>query len=273
MIFKKIPIRGRILALLTLGSLVVGLDRSGLAPAVAGLRDALHVLGPALDIAFGAYGFGFFLALALSGLLIERLGAPRVLLGCGALAAVAMIATAGTLHVVMLAVSRLALGLAVLCAAEREAPIRCVSETAWPDWAAEAAVAEEQQMLLWVTGASVPSVAAAQEMHAGEDGAVLRFATPRDALLAAQALVRQLPPSCRFCLDIEPAPASLPESRLAQVQPALTEAGLFATDAAAAELALLRRPDLRLQPIGRIRSRRRMNRLRLWAVHEASCWA
>jgi len=168
---------------------------------------------------------------------------------------------------------RLALGLAVLCAAEREAPIRCVSETAWPDWAAEAAVAEEQQMLLWVTGASVPSVAAAQEMHAGEDGAVLRFATPRDALLAAQALVRQLPPSCRFCLDIEPAPASLPESRLAQVQPALTEAGLFATDAAAAELALLRRPDLRLQPIGRIRSRRRMNRLRLWAVHEASCWA
>ena len=41
MMFKKIPIRGRILALLTLGSLVVGLDRSGLAPAVAGLRDAL----------------------------------------------------------------------------------------------------------------------------------------------------------------------------------------------------------------------------------------
>jgi len=110
--FNKIPIRGRILALLTLGSLVVGLDRSGLAPAVAGLRDALHVPSPALDITFSAYSLGFFLALALSGLLIERLGSPRVLLGCGALAAIAMIATAGTLHVAMLAVSRLALGLA-----------------------------------------------------------------------------------------------------------------------------------------------------------------
>ena len=110
--FKKIPIRGRILALLTLGSLVVGLDRSGLGPAVEGLRDALHVPSPALDISFGAYSFGFFLALALAGLLIERLDAPRVLLGCGALAAIAMIATAGTLHVAMLAVSRLALGIA-----------------------------------------------------------------------------------------------------------------------------------------------------------------
>lgn len=110
--FKKIPIRGRILALLTLGSLAVGLDRSGLAPAVEGLRDALHVPGPALDIAFGAYSLGFFLALALAGLLIERVGSPRVLLGCGALAAIAMIATAGTLHVAMLAVSRLALGIA-----------------------------------------------------------------------------------------------------------------------------------------------------------------
>ena len=110
--FKKIPIRGRILALLTLGSLAVGLDRSGLAPAVEGLRDALHVPSPALDISFGAYSFGFFLALALAGLLIERLDAPRVLLGCGALAAIAMIATAGTLHVAMLAVGRLALGIA-----------------------------------------------------------------------------------------------------------------------------------------------------------------
>ena len=110
--FKKIPIRGRILALLTLGSLVVGLDRAGLAPAVEGLRDALHVPSPALDISFGAYSFGFFLALALAGLLIERLGSPRVLLGCGALAATAMIATAGTPHVAMLAVSRLALGIA-----------------------------------------------------------------------------------------------------------------------------------------------------------------
>jgi len=112
MIFKKIPVRGRILALLTLGSLAVGLDRSGLAPAVEGLRDALHVPSPALDITFGAYTLGFFLALALSGLLIERLGSARVLLGCGALAVLAMLATMGTVHVIMLAISRLVLGVA-----------------------------------------------------------------------------------------------------------------------------------------------------------------
>lgn len=112
MMFKKIPVRSRILGLLTLGSLAIGLDRSGLAPAVEGLRDTLHVPSPALDIGFGAYGFGFFLALALSGLLIERLGSPRVLLGCGALAVIAMVATMGTVHVVMLALSRLALGVA-----------------------------------------------------------------------------------------------------------------------------------------------------------------
>ena len=111
-IFRKIPVRGRILALLTLGSLAVGLDRSGLAPAVGDLRDALHVPSAALDISFGAYGFGFYLALALSGLLIERLGPPRVLIGCGALAALAMVATAGTVHVVMLALARLILGVA-----------------------------------------------------------------------------------------------------------------------------------------------------------------
>jgi MFS family permease len=112
MMFKKIPVRGRLLALLTLGSLVVGLDRSGLAPAVEGLRDALRVPSPALDISFGAYSFGFFMALALGGLLIEQLGAARVLLACGVLAALAMVAIAGTVHVAMLAVSRLVLGAA-----------------------------------------------------------------------------------------------------------------------------------------------------------------
>lgn len=112
MMFKKIPVRSRILTLLTLGSLVVGLDRSGLAPAVEGLRDALHVPSPALDISFGAFNLGFFLALALGGLLIERLGSPRVLLGCGMLAAVAMLVTMGTVHVIMLAISRLILGVA-----------------------------------------------------------------------------------------------------------------------------------------------------------------
>ena len=112
MMLMKIPIRGRILVLLSLGSLLVGLDRAGLAPAVEGLRDALHVPSPALDIAFSAYSFGFFLALALAGLLIERLGPPRVLFVCGILAALAMVATMATVHVIGLALSRLALGLA-----------------------------------------------------------------------------------------------------------------------------------------------------------------
>jgi MFS family permease len=112
MMFKKIPIRGRILVVLVLGSLLVGLDRAGLAPAVESVRDALQVPGPALDISFGAYTVGFYLALALGGLLTERLGAPRMLLGCGALAAVALFAIMATVHVAMLAFSRLLLGAA-----------------------------------------------------------------------------------------------------------------------------------------------------------------
>ena len=112
MMFKKLPVRGRILVLLTLGSLLVGLDRAGLAPAVEGLRDALHVPSPALDITFSAYSFGFFLALAFAGLLIERLGSPRVLFACGVLAALSMLATMATIHVIGLALSRLALGIA-----------------------------------------------------------------------------------------------------------------------------------------------------------------
>jgi hypothetical protein len=147
-----------------------------------------------------------------------------------------------------------------------------VGETGWPAWGAPACLAEGQRVVLWVSGASVPALVTAQEMHTGEDGAVLRFATPGEALAAARALGRQLS-LASLCLDVEPAVTPLAESRLAQIQPALTEAGVFATDAAAAELALLRRPDLRLQSIGRIRSRRRMNRLRLWAVREAAGWA
>jgi CRP-like cAMP-binding protein len=167
---------------------------------------------------------------------------------------------------------RLALGLALLCAAERETSVRCAGETGWPAWGAPACLAEGQRVVLWVSGASVPASVTAQEVHTGEDGAVLRFATPGEALAAARALSRQLS-LASLCLDVEPAVTPLAESRLAQIQPALTEAGVFATDAAAAELALLLRPDLRLQSIGRIRSRRRMNRLRLWAVREAAGWA
>src|ERR1700761_1100403 len=101
--FGKIPVRRRILVLLALGSLLAGLDRAGLEPAIESVRAALRVPSPALDISFGAYGFGFFLALALGGFLTERLGPPRVLFGCGILAALAMCATAATVHVVQLA--------------------------------------------------------------------------------------------------------------------------------------------------------------------------
>jgi hypothetical protein len=74
-------------------------------------------------------------------------------------------------------------------------------------------------------------------------------------------------------LDIEPDATPLAEARLSQIQPAIPEAGVFATDAAAAELALQRRPDLRLQSIGLVRSRRRMNRMRLWSAQRTAAWS
>jgi CRP-like cAMP-binding protein len=168
---------------------------------------------------------------------------------------------------------RLALGLALLCAAEREAPVICGGENAWPDWAAADTPAGGQVALLFVAGAPVPQTVAAQERHETETGIVLRFAAPGPALRVALALNHRWPQAARCCLDIEPDATPLAEARLSQIQPAIPEAGVFATDAAAAELALQRRPDLRLQSIGLVRSRRRMNRMRLWSAQRTAAWS
>jgi hypothetical protein len=168
---------------------------------------------------------------------------------------------------------RLALGLALLAASERETSVVCAGEESWPDWATGNAPAVGQLMLLWVSGAHVPFDIAVLERHATEDGAILRFARPEEALRTALDLRNHLPQAARLCLDVEPEGTPLPQSRLCRIQPAAPEVGLFATDAAAAEIALLRRPDLRLQSVGLTRSRRRMNRLRLWAIQNAAIWA
>ncbi|HVJ54935.1 MAG TPA: MFS transporter [Aliidongia sp.] len=104
--------RGRVVVLLGLAGLWAGLDRDGLVDAVGGVRDFLRMPNDDLEIAFGAFGFGFYLALIGGGPLAQWLGARRTLLICGITAAAATTLTGFAWSLTALMLFRLTLGLA-----------------------------------------------------------------------------------------------------------------------------------------------------------------
>jgi len=105
--------RGRALLLLAAVALLAGLGRDGILAATSGVRGFLGLPNDELQIAFGAYGFGFYLGLVLGGVLVERFGTARAFLICGAFAAAATGLTGGAWSLTVLALSRLVFGLAV----------------------------------------------------------------------------------------------------------------------------------------------------------------
>jgi predicted MFS family arabinose efflux permease len=113
--FLKRPLsrRGRIFALLTVAGLLAGLDRDALVDAVGGVRDFLRMPNDDLEIAYGAFEFGFYPALVGGGLFAEWLGARRALLICGIVAAAAIVLTGFAWSLTVLMLCRLTLGLAV----------------------------------------------------------------------------------------------------------------------------------------------------------------
>jgi sugar phosphate permease len=108
---RKLTARGRVLLLLTAMAVLAGLGRDGILGATPGIRDFLRVPNDELDIAYGAYGFGFYPALVLGGTLVELAGTPLALLiaGSGVAAAICLCGLAWSLTVLVL--SRLVLGL------------------------------------------------------------------------------------------------------------------------------------------------------------------
>jgi CRP-like cAMP-binding protein len=179
------------------------------------------------------------------------------------------------------AARRLALGLALLQAASTGARVTLVPEPAgMPDWAAPDMPADGQAAILWVQAANEAGMEelstglAAAEFCVDGSATMLRFAKVSQALAAARMVRRgEGGIHIRMCMDMEAlGDGRLGEARLARMQMLSRPGEIFATGAAAAELALLRRPDLRLVAVGRVRNQRRLDRLRAWAVRDLPVW-
>jgi CRP-like cAMP-binding protein len=177
---------------------------------------------------------------------------------------------------------RHALGLAWLAAQEREAdPPRLFDGPedphGWPDWAAGDALAEGQSVVLAQDGPpGLTEDVAAAERNAAGGLVLLRFGRLAEALDAAfRVLVRaeRAGTPARVCLDVEALAGGLGDARLARLQPATRQGEVAATATAAAELALLRRGDIRLVSLGRVRSQRRFSRVQVWSVARAAPWS
>jgi CRP-like cAMP-binding protein len=160
---------------------------------------------------------------------------------------------------------RRALGLGLLAAEAQGADVMVVPEGVWPEGDV---LAPGQSAVLWVQAAddaSLAGLAGSDHLLAGNTIIVVRRSL--DAALAYASGLRGRP--LRMCLDVENLSGVAPvDIALARMQPLTRPGDVFATEAAAAELALLRRPDLRLIAVGRLRAQRRMEGVRGWAVQD-----
>jgi MFS transporter, ACS family, L-galactonate transporter len=108
---RKLTARSRMLLLLAAIALLAGVGRDGIIAVTPGIRDFLHLPNDELEIAYRAFGFGFYPALVLGGALVELSGTSLALLmaGVGTAAAICLAGLAWSLTV--LTISRLFLGL------------------------------------------------------------------------------------------------------------------------------------------------------------------
>jgi predicted MFS family arabinose efflux permease len=104
--------RDYLLVLLACVAILAGLGRDGVPAVTAGLRDGLDRPNDELELAYAAFGFGFYPALVAGGALVEALGASMTLLICGAGLMVATGLAAATWSLAVLMLARLLSGLA-----------------------------------------------------------------------------------------------------------------------------------------------------------------
>jgi|GEM_PF-5496716 sugar phosphate permease len=110
--WKPTP-RDRVLLLLVSISVLAGLGRDGILAATPEIRESLSLANSELDLSDRAYGFGFYLALGLGGVLAELLGTRLALLVCGAGTGAALCLTGSGWSLAVLTLSRLGLGFSV----------------------------------------------------------------------------------------------------------------------------------------------------------------
>jgi MFS family permease len=108
---RALTTRDRLLVLLAMLALLAGLGRDGVFAVTAGLRGGLDRPNGELELAYGAFAFGFYPALVLGGAMVEGLGASRVLLICGAVLAASCGLSAVSWSLAVLTLARLLLGL------------------------------------------------------------------------------------------------------------------------------------------------------------------
>ncbi len=180
---------------------------------------------------------------------------------------------------------RRAAGLGHLAAAERGYELRLLTALGdiaddLPHWAAPDALAEGQAAVLWVQAedraAQLAQSVAGAERVVSANAATLRFSAISDALAAANALRDQAHGAglaVRLCLDVENlSNTPLEAALLTRLQPLIRPGEIFASEAAAAELSLLRRTDMRLIAVGLVRSQRRLNRMPAWVIKAEAAW-
>jgi hypothetical protein len=145
-----------------------------------------------------------------------------------------------------------------------------------PQWAASDDLTAGYSALLWADALAdreLPTLAPFAKPTAGAEfqgGTLLSFALLSDAVRVALDLRTaslHLGRGLKLCLDVEPLGTSaLADAQLPKLRPATPPNEVYATEAAAAEMTLLRPALVDLRPVGRVRSDKRLNRIPLWAV-------
>jgi sugar phosphate permease len=142
---RKLTPRGRVLLLLAGAALLAGLGRDGIVAATQGVRGYLAMPNNELEIAYGAFGFGFYLSLVLGGALVELVGTALTFLICGIGVALATALTGCAWSLTVLTLSRLVFGLSVgamlPAAAAALAPWTPPRERGWAMGTVQAALA------------------------------------------------------------------------------------------------------------------------------------
>jgi hypothetical protein len=188
---------------------------------------------------------------------------------------------------------RRALGLGILAARHREAPLMLLRGEAaptrlspWqmqdsdltllPSWAAPQQPTPGYLPLLWAeTIESQDDIIPADDVAAAErlclsGGVLFRFASLQACVAASLSLAaasRARRQEVRLCIDVErPESGRLETALLPRLRPATPPGQVFATEAAAAEIALGRVSPIDPRAVGRVRSSKRMNRIAMWNI-------
>ena len=180
---------------------------------------------------------------------------------------------------------RRAAGLGLLAAAERGHEMSLLLPSGditddFPPWAAPDTLADGQAAILWVQAEDHAAqlahcVAGADQVVSG-NAVTMRFPAISEALAAANTMRDQASRAglaVRLCLDVENlSNTPLEAALLARLQPSIRSGEIFVSEAAAAELSLLHRTDMRLMAVGLARSQRRLNRMPAWVIKAEVAW-